>query len=75
MIKLLIFWFVISLIMGLTTNIKVNGEKLSGYKRFIISFIFGFPFALLFSSFLFMLIPLVILLVIVSVLLFVIKIF
>lgn len=75
MIKLLIFWFITSLIMGLITNIKVNGKRLSGYKRFVISFVFGFPFALLFSSFLFMLIPLLILLVIVSVLLFVVKIF
>lgn len=73
MIKYLIIWFVISLIMGMIMRVKVNGEYLSGAKRFTIGFILGVPFTLLFGLFVSMFIPMLILLGIVVVTLTVVK--
>ena len=73
MLKYIIIWFVISLIMGMIMKVKVNGEYLSGFKRFTIGFILGVPFTLFFGLFMSMFVPMLILLGIVIVTLTVVK--
>jgi len=73
MSKYLIIWLVVSLFMGMIMRVKVNGEYLSGFKRFTIGFILGVPFTLFFGLFMSMFIPMLILLGVVLVVLTVVR--
>lgn len=60
-----IIWFVVSILSGLFLNIKVNGEYIKGFKRFVIAFLIGFPFALIMTLFTFLFFPLIIIIFII----------
>lgn len=60
--KFLIIWLIVSILSGLFLNVKVNGEYIRGFKRFLIAFIVGFPFALIIILLMIAFVPMILIL-------------
>lgn len=71
--KFLLTWLIISFVCGIFLQVKVDGEYIKGFKRFIIAFIVGFPFALIMGLFAGLLIPLLIIIAIVFILVIIVR--